>query len=301
MNFAAVVCVQSMPLDLQTFIAAHGPLMARLRGQCTAARWDLDPETFQSLLHESVVHRFAGQTPPPAAVDAYLTALHLDDLCLAHACANGRGEAWDEFVVSHRPHLYAAARSLAGEDGRELADSLYADLFGVTASGGSRASLFRYFHGRSRLTTWLRSVLVQRHIDARRAAARTDPVDPGELDTLPDARSGAVSPDRDRFVRATQAALDQAVGALADADRLRLRLYYGQQLTLAAIGRAMGEHEATVSRKLERARRLLRRNVEELLAREHGIRGDALRECFAVAAEAPELQLTRLLSRAEDG
>jgi RNA polymerase sigma-70 factor (ECF subfamily) len=252
------------------------------------------------MLHESAAHRFTEGTPSPRAVDAYLTSLHLDDLCLARACAGGRGDAWEEFVISHRPRLYAAARAVAGDGGRELADGLYGELYGVTERGTARASLFRYFHGRSSLTTWLRSVLVQRHIDVRRAAARTEAIDPSKLEALP-ASHRDPSPDRDRFVRAAQAALDEAISTLEDADRLRLRLYYGQQLTLAAIGRAMGEHEATVSRRLDRARRLLRRHVEEILEREHGIAGEALLECFATAAEAPELHLTRLLSRAEDG
>ena len=43
--------------------------------------------------------------------------------------------------------------------GRELADSLYADLFGLDTRDGERRSLFRYYHGRAKLTTWLRSVL----------------------------------------------------------------------------------------------------------------------------------------------
>ena len=43
-----------------------------------------------------------------------------------------------------------------------------------------------------------------------------------------------------------QGALDEAIAALESKDKLRLRLYYGQQLTLAQIGRLTGEHEATV-------------------------------------------------------
>jgi RNA polymerase sigma factor (sigma-70 family) len=289
-----------MPVDLQTFTADHGALVARLWHCCTAARWGIALVAFGSMRHESVAHRFADSRPSEPAVDAYLASLHLDDLCLTRACADGSGQAWDEFVATHRPRLYAAARAIAGDDGRELADSLYGELYGISGTADGRKSPFRYFHGRSSLTTWLRSILVQRHIDARRAGARTEMVDPSDLEGLP-APHRDPSPDRDRFVRATQAALDEAIGALDEADRLRLRLYYGQQLTLAAIGRATGEHEATVSRKLDRARRVLRKHVEQLLAREHGIDGDALRECFAAAADAPELHLTRLLSRAEDG
>ena len=77
-----------------------------------------------------------------------------------------------------RPALYAAARAIARpDDGRDLADSLYAQLFGVDAKGQQRRSLLDYYHGRARLSTWLRTVLAQRHIDAVRQRARTVPLD----------------------------------------------------------------------------------------------------------------------------
>ena len=49
---------------------------------------------------------------------------------------------------------------------------------------GARQSLFRYFHGRSKLSTWLRAVLAQRHIDRLRAGRKLDPL-PDDQDTLP--------------------------------------------------------------------------------------------------------------------
>ncbi len=93
-----------------------------------------------------------------------------------------------------------------------------------------------------------------------------------------------------------QGALDEAIAALESKEKLRLRLYYGQQLTLAQIGRLTGEHEATVSRKLDRARRDLRSSVETLLRSEHGLSEAAVRECLEAAAGAPELHLSRLLA-----
>jgi uncharacterized membrane protein len=71
-------------------------------------------------------------------------------------------------------------------------------------------------------------------------------------------------------------------------------------MTLAAIGRVLGEHEATVSRKLEKARRALRYQVEQALA-EQGLSPAAISRAFERAADAPDLQLDRLLARAEDG
>ena len=121
---------------------------------------------------------------PSAATDAdaavYLESLHADDLALACACIDGHDGAWEHFIRELRPQLYHAARTIAGDDGRELADSLYGELFGLPGKDGNRRSLLVHYHGRSRLITWLRSVLVQRHIDRVRVTRRFEPLDDGE-------------------------------------------------------------------------------------------------------------------------
>jgi hypothetical protein len=70
-------------------------------------------------------------------------------------------------------------------------------------------------------------------------------------------------------------------------------------LTLARIGRLLGESEATASRKLDRTRRELRAGVERRLRDEHGLGDAVVRQCFEYAASAPELQLDRVLSGPE--
>ena len=289
--------------DFATFCAAHARLIARLHAQSRAERWALPRDPFAEALHRSAAHRFPAGAPD-AEIARFLSTLHVEDLALACACRAGHGDAWDHLVLEFRPALYAAARSVAGDAHRELADSLYSELYGVSGAGEERTSLLAWYHGRSRLLTWMCSVLVQRHIDAHRAVARTEQWDP-ERDGAPDGRHGGYGstpePGRAHAVAITQDALDAAIGALDTKDRLRLRLYYGEDLTLAQVGRITGEHEATVSRKLERARKALRHRVEEYLRAEHGLSDAAIGECFAHAAEAPELHLTRLLSRAEDG
>ena len=78
-------------------------------------------------------------------------------------------------------------------------------------------------------------------------------------------RVATPDPDRDRFLAILQAAVTAVLAALDPRDRLRLAYYYVNDLTLAQIGKLMGEHEATVSRKLERTRREVRQRVEALL------------------------------------
>jgi RNA polymerase sigma-70 factor (ECF subfamily) len=290
------------------WLAGQRPLLTRLYRAADCARWNVSEEAFCEALARSVRHRFPeGATESEMA--RYLETLHVADLALACACRAGHPAAWDHFVLEYRPLLYAAAKSIAGEGYRELADSLYAELYGVTAAGGTRESLLNWFHGRSRLLTWLRSVLVQRQIDSRRAAARFEPFDDEAAaahdasgagrtvpQRVPQATERLSDPDRRHAVDAVQSALDAATAALDARTRLRLRLYYGEDLTLAQIGRLTGEHEATVSRKLSRARAALRADVIKRLQAEHGLSQAAIAECLAYAADAPELHLTRLLS-----
>ena len=80
-------------------------------------------------------------------------------------------------------------------------------------------------------------------------------------------------------------ALVAALAALEPSDRLRLNCYYVQDLTLAAIGRLLHEHEATVSRHLTRTRRAIRESIERCLREQHGLNDDAIAECFESAAE----------------
>jgi RNA polymerase sigma factor (sigma-70 family) len=278
------------------------PLVARLYDQSQAARWGLSVELFQATLEASIEHAFAGQCPTARDVDRYASSLHLDDLVLASACAGGQEAAWDHFVHEHRQPLYKAADALDPTGGaRDLADALYADLFGLQERDGVRQSLFHYFHGRSSLATWLRAVLSRRYIDRLRAGRRIDPLP--DDDSIPvgatascQTNGGAPDSERPRYITMMRLALASAIAALAPRDRLRLACYYVQDLTLAAIGRLLGEHEATVSRQLTRTRRAIRQDVEQRLRREHGLDEASLAECFrSVVDDAGSLDLEELI------
>jgi RNA polymerase sigma-70 factor (ECF subfamily) len=219
-----------------------------------------------------------------------VSALHLEDLALAAACELGNDAAWDHFVLEFRPVLYRAADALSpGGGARELADAIYADLFGLQERDGERRSLLRYFHGRSSLATWLRAVLAQRHVDAIRSSRRLEPIeDEDGTAEIPSPRADA-DPDRNRFLAVIKVALLRAIAALPDRDRLRLGCYYRENLTLAQIGRLLKEHEATVSRQLARTRRTIRADVERLLRSEHGMSDAAIAQCFESTVEDPGL------------
>src|SRR5215207_4451658 len=229
--------------------------LQRLRETAQADRWKVPPEVFSNALERSAEKAFAGRTPSDADLDRYYDALHLPDLALACACAMGREDAWDHFVKEFRPAMYRAADAMApGGGARDIAQALYAELFGLKEKDGIRQSVFRYFHGRSSLATWLRSLIAQRFIDRHRETRRLDPL-PEESSAAP-LRTAAtiVDPDRARFVAAMRAVLAAAIAALEPRDRMRLACYYAQEMTLAQIGTLTREHEATVSRQLAKIR-----------------------------------------------
>ena len=221
------------------------------------------------------------------------------DLDLARRCAAGDPAAWDRFVLEYRPVLYRAADALDKSGGaREIADSLYAELYGIKQADGERQSLFRYFNGRSSLATWLRSVLAQRWVDLLRTRKRIDPLP----DDLPIALGASSIPDPDaaRYGPVLQEALEEAVSRLESRDALRLRLYYQQRLTLAEIGRMLREHEATVSRQLARTRKSIRGDAEDAL-RQRGLGDDEITRCLELALEdSGALDLERIFSSAAE-
>lgn len=277
----------------------QGSLVARLFEQSRAARWGLTVERFEAALVTSLAHAGDAAAGGPAAAERYLSSLHLEDLGLAAACAAGCEPAWDYFVAEYRALLNRAAAAIDPGHPADLADSIYAELYGLHPKGGERQSLFRYFHGRSRLSTWLRAVLAQRHVDRVRAVRREEPLPDDESELTGGSPGASDEPERSRFVEAMRVSLAAAIADLEPRDRLRLACYYQQDMTLAAIGRMLGEHEATASRHLTRVRRNLRAATEARLRRVHGMDDHAVAECFRSVAEDPgSLDLADLLGTA---
>lgn len=267
----------------------------RLYREARADRWRLPRAAFIYALESSSQKAFPDGTHTSRELSRYLSSLHLEDLALACACAEGHADAWDHFVLEMRPHLYRTAEAIDHSGAaRELADSLYADLYGMNERGEPRQSLLRYFHGRSSLATWLRAVLAQRHVDRVRSSRRLDSL-PDEMEAPPSS-SRTADPDCPRLVDVLRSALRRVVARLEPRDRLRISVYYAEQLTLAQTGRLLKEHEATVSRQLARTRRAIREQVEDDL-RAQGLNEAQIERCFECATEdAGEIDLTEVFA-----
>src|SRR2546427_4852881 len=299
----------SRPFDGQT------SLLEWLYAQSQAGRWEIPRERFAAALERSARKALTPGTVTPQKLQNYLRALHLEDLALAVACADGGEAAWEHFFASYRTYLRAAAAAIlhcpsASAEACDLADSLFSELYGLAGGKGTERSLFRYFHGRSSLKTWLRAVLAQRHIDSIRASRRFEELaedEAAEAERKPSFGQQVQPADPHRelyaslFVRALQAALDR----LQPLEKDRLRLYYAEEKTLAEIGRLLGEHESSVSRHLDRVRRDLRQSVEEILRcgfvaangspAQPGLSDAEIALCFEYSAENTPIDLEKLL------
>jgi RNA polymerase sigma-70 factor, ECF subfamily len=278
-------------------------LIARLHVRAGADRWAVTIDRFGDALARALA-KHAAPDASAEAIERLADALHVADLALAIACADGHEAAWESFLTAHQSEMSRAAIAIAGgPQGQDLADALVADLFGLDPKGTGRRSLFEYFHGRSRLSTWLRALLARRHIDALRASRRVSSLDaaerpdevleravlPARAENDPDR-----APDRMRLASALQDALDTALSTLEPTDRLRLTYYHVDDLTLAQIGRRLGEHEATVSRKLQRIRHALRERIDGQLRQELHLGPDEIRECYRCALEAGTVSMRGL-------
>ncbi len=251
-------------------------LIRQLFRESSAERWHLSFQSFHATLTRSAAKRFGEAAPNLERIQEYFATLHVADLVLACACAEGSESAWNEFVARYRNYLRAAAaailrRTASDPAAIELADSLFADLYGLCDGKAGGRSLFRYFHGRSSLKTWLRAVLSQRHIDVLRTGKKFRSLDADEEDgesRRPRALSKIALPSdpyRELYLSRFREALKLALAELEPRALSRLHLYYAEDRTLAEIGKQLGEHESSVSRNLERIRKELRATVEGLL------------------------------------
>jgi DNA-binding CsgD family transcriptional regulator len=90
-------------------------------------------------------------------------------------------------------------------------------------------------------------------------------------------------------------ALTAAIAALTPRERLRLGCYYAQDMTLAAIGKMLGEHEGTVSRHLTRTRASLHVAIDAALC-DAGLDEAGRAECFrSVMDDAGPIDLAEMV------
>ena len=207
------------------------------------------------LILDNVVSRTEGMRGSSREqIAAFLSMLRLDELALAQGCAAGNQHAWDVFLTKYRESIYQSARGITRDEstGRELADSLYAELYGLGPTDDRRSKLALY-SGRG-------------YINQIRASKRLVSIEQEEEEhgrQFPAATAEAPAPTDSRI----RDAIDDALLALSGEERFLLSSYFLDGRRLAEIGRTLGVHESTISRKMEKLLSELRKRIRKGLER----------------------------------
>jgi RNA polymerase sigma-70 factor (ECF subfamily) len=229
-------------------------------------KFDVTFQEFADILQQ-ITGKYLSPNTSLDEIAAFHRSLQVEDLVLARACAKGNESAWEYFVSSYQPKLYASALAISREASvaHELAGSVYSELFGVRLDPeGRRISKLASYAGRGSLKAWLWTVLAQAYAEWLRGLGRVEPLDPKiEPSKQPEAEAFTADPR-----------LEQAVyiawQALPAEDRLILGWYYRDRRSLAELGKLLGVHEATVCRRIKKITKSLRKRIVREL-REHGM------------------------------
>lgn len=251
------------PAGTQTLGSAVIEAIGQRYDESGAEDYGIAHERFRQMVTE-VVTRYVPDSGDSEQLQL-VASLHVVELVLARACSAGNDPAWQAFLARFRSPLYAAACRITHNEatGRELADGLYAHLYGMPDRQGRRISKLDYYMGRGSLEGWLRTVLAQQYIDHYRSQSREVSLDEQLQAGVSFAdNSGLSIPEPDNRMTA---AIAEELAALADEERFLLASYYLDERTLANIARQLRLHESTISRRLERLTSELRKRVRKRL------------------------------------
>ena len=279
--------------------AMNDALFEELGGECAAAVCGLTQgEVNQILLCAGTAQNYglpAGESATRRQQTAFFRNLRLADLVLAQACAQGNERAWERFIALYQQPLIRAAIAITGGEtlGRELADSLYAELYGLTTRDGERRCPLDSYKGKGSLIGWLRTTLAQRYVDHHRRSHRELALD----DPLNSYDPPATDSEPEKLPAELQIlgwAIEETMRRLPADDRFLLASYYIDERTLLQIAQVLHVHEATVSRKLRRVTGEIRKQVLKSL-QSSGLSRRAAEEALGADPRDLDLNLKKML------
>ncbi len=220
-------------------------------------------------------------------VNEFFDAIHADDLCLIAACERGDEAAWRELIEKYGAMVRAVARSVsASEDKAEdLAQSIWAELHGLRLrEDGQTHGKLGYYSGRGSLGGWLQAIVRQLAVDVHRKESKLVQTETdADFDTLArdngnashsNSSHASLDPEQSfaarEFAETLEQSLARAINELTAEDRLLIKLYYFDGLSLREAGALLCVHEATASRRLTRLHKEIRVRLEEILTKDCG-------------------------------
>ena len=267
---------------------------------------------------EQVVQRLNRSPPPlrpdPAQLLPYLAqrvpegadlarcvgAVHVEDLALAWACAQGHAESIAEL---ERQHFVVVDRALAripdaAAQSEEVKQLLRQRLFVPRPSQPARVSLYR---GRGALASWLRVAaircalnLVQRH---GREVALSDELLGGLAAPVDQELAHLKRTYRGEFKRA----FEQALTSLSSRQRNVLSYHYLERLTNDQVGAIYGVHRTTVARWMSGIREALAQRTRARLMTQLRVAGDEVESIMRLIRSELDASIERCLLASSDG
>ena len=191
---------------------------------------------------------------------AFLVTLRVEELALARACAAGNNSAWEIFLTRYREKLYQSALRIAAKI------PLHASLPTVytptcTARDTRRRTRFEagVVHG-TRIARGLAAhgvgAGICKPLSANQAAGK-----PGRRERRRERIRGARARAGSAPIHAWNRRPTTALASLSGEDRMVLAAYYLDGRTLAEIARMLGVHESTISRKVDKLAKSLRKKI----------------------------------------
>jgi RNA polymerase sigma-70 factor (ECF subfamily) len=260
-----------------------------------AQEFGISLDQFCAIL-EDIQKKYLPLETPQEEKERLYESLRLEELALARGCAAGNEAAWETFLVRYRAKLYDVAGYIAKESSaaRELADSLYADLYGTNTRDGTRVSKLASYTGRGSLEGWLRTVMAQEYVNRyrrqRRLVSLVEESEEGVQFATPEPDTPSVVDSR------VEAATDEVLGVLPSEDRFVLTSYYLDGRTLAEIARTLAVHESTISRKLDKLAKSMRKQILASLSR-RGMSRRQAQEAMEIDVRDVTLNIRRRLTQ----
>ena len=276
-------------MDDFTFTPLNG-LIAQGYAQAYVHHGDLGLTAAAFAFHlYSIIGKRAGANAPALTACEFINRLHLNDLYLASACAQGSDAAWRYFTFIYGGHIRKVSLAVCRSRGaaHDLADSILGHVFLPDTTGRSRMASYE---GLSPLSAWLAAVIRHRAFNERRHKAG----ETASLDLLEDEpdessiRQAEADIRAGRYRRLVDDSFTEAIGLLSDRERLILCLRYERQLRVSDIARQLGVTPHAITQQIDRSGQKLRRHILHVLATRHRLGPAAIRECVADLLNNPE-------------
>jgi RNA polymerase sigma-70 factor len=284
-------------------------------------------ECFKQSLEKNVKKYLFSNHPVDVTINEVKDFLHeiqANDLFMAIACANGSERAWWEFDQQHRAYLERVARHLASSDAnaQDVVDTVYVELYGTRVIDGERVSKFATYSGRGSLRGWLRTVIWHSLVDLHRTShdevsldEMTENVGEGYTHaSFAEPSLGGESEmldhlTRERYRKATLAAIENAFAGLDDHEKLLLLYYHVENLKLREIAKLVEAstsplrgwfqrksasrennpssriHESTIMRWLEKTYSKVLKTFRSELATKINLNDEEIEICMKLATQ----------------